>query len=61
VVANCAAVAGQHQQARRVALGERLLRDPLGRKLVVEVGDLQNSFFCGPAAPFAGSSRLKCS
>ena len=61
LVANRAALAVEHQQTGGVALGKGLLRDPLGRELVVEVGGPQNSFFCGAVAPFAGSSRLKCS
>ena len=54
----------QVQQARRVALGEGLLRDPLRRERVVEVGGPQRSksAVCASAAPGApaGTERPRC-
>jgi len=47
----------QNEEAGRGAVGHRLLRDQPGGKLVVEVVDLQNSFFCGVAG---GGTRPKC-
>ena len=61
MIAQGPAGAVQDQEPRGVALGEGLLGDPLGRKLVIEVGDLQNSFFCGGEATTSGGWRLKCS
>ncbi len=55
-----AAPAVQEQQARGVAIGERLLRDTLGRQFVVESVDPQNSFFWGAPA-LSGDGRPKCS
>ena len=46
-----------HQQAGGVALGGRLLRNSFRRQVVVEVGGLQNSFFCGVVG---GGTRPKC-
>jgi hypothetical protein len=47
----------QYQQAGGVALGGGLLRNSVGRQVVVEVGGLQNSFFCGVVG---GGTRPKC-
>ena len=58
------AVLADEQQTRRIALGERLLRDPLGRERVVEVGSPQRSksAVCASAAPYApaGTGSPRC-
>jgi hypothetical protein len=57
-----AAAAVQHQQPGGVALRQRLLCDRGLGELEVEVGEVQNSFFCGPrSAPSWGAGRPKCS
>ena len=58
VVTQAARGAIEDEQARGVALGERLLGDAGLGQLVVEVGESQNSFFCGVAD---GGTRPKCS
>ena len=72
-----AARALEHEQARGVALGERLLRDQLGRQLVVVGAEVmsrsrpiaarlaghprQKSFFCGAAGLRRRTGRPRCS
>jgi hypothetical protein len=46
----------EDEQARGIALGARLLGNQLRGEVVLEVGDLQNSFFCG----VVGGTRPKC-
>jgi hypothetical protein len=57
VVGHLAARAIEQEQPRGVAGGGGVLRDGLGREVVVEIGDVQNSFFCGGGS---GGTRPKC-
>ena len=48
----------EDEQPRGIAFGEGLLGNRLFGQRIVEVGGLQNSFFCGEAT---GGTRPKCS
>ncbi len=51
------AAAVEHQHARRGAFGGRMLRDQLGRQVVVVVGGQQSRCPCGAAAVGSGSRQ----